>query len=477
MIDLNSSYWAGTSESLQFAYEANQKAMQAATGVDMPPSESLLTVADSVGVVHVHGPLVDGNAGFLSFFGVTGYNDIREALVEAVANPKVKTIMLDVNSGGGQVSGVDDLSAFIKQVSAIKPVSTFADGMMASAAYWLGSAGTTITASQTALVGSVGVLTSHTEYSQMDAKEGVKTTIIRAGKYKALANSVEPLSLEARTEMQSQVNDIYDIFVSRIADNRGVSTVVADTQMGQGREFLGKKALTAGLVDQIGTYESALMKAQAMAGMIEQSKPTKSGQKQEGQTQMKKKATLSEQQIAAVASGATVEAVLHAAQEAAEAALAAAGGEPEQEPDPVEEQPSQEETPAPEASIEKPDLVAYLKADLAAKDNALIEAKVELSQLKASIADIKSCHDGLLAIARDSVGKMKVALGGSAEACLTMSATEVLAAHGETAVVFKNKFKVGGVAATAPTADEEAPAKAVVHPMFAALVQAAKQAK
>lgn len=478
MIDLKSGYWAGTAESFQFALEANAKAMEAAIGEDFQ-AESLLTVDGSVGVVHIHGPLIDGNAGFLSMFGVTGYNDIREALVEAVSSPKVKTIMLDVNSGGGQVAGVDDLSAFIKQVSAIKPVTTFADGMMASAAYWLGSAGSHITSSQTAVVGSIGVLTRHTEYSQADAKDGVKTTIIRAGKYKALANSIEPLSAEARAEIQSQVNDIYDIFIGRVADNRGTSTVVADTQMGQGREFLGKRALTAGLVDDIGTYESALAKARAMAGLIEQSNPGgKAGSKQEGQTQMKKKATLNEQQLAAVASGASVEAVLQAAQEAAAAALEAAeagpGDESEEQP---AEAPAEDAPEQPDAAADRPDLVAYLKSDIASKDAALIDAKVKISQLEASITEMKATHEGLLAIARDSVGKMKVALGGSSEAAAAMSASEILAAHSEVSTVFKSKFKVGGVAATAPTAEEEREAAPVVNPVFAALVQAAKQAK
>lgn len=479
MIDLKSGYWAGTAESFQFALEANAKAMESAIADDFQ-SESLLTVDGSVGVVHIHGPLIDGNAGFLSMFGVTGYNDIREALVEAVSNPKIKTIMLDVNSGGGQVAGVDDLSAFIKQVSAIKPVTTFADGMMASAAYWLGSAGSHITSSQTAVVGSIGVLTRHTEYSQADAKDGVKTTIIRAGKYKALANSVEPLSADARAEIQSQVNDIYDIFIGRVADNRGTSTVVADTQMGQGREFLGKRALTAGLVDDIGTYESALGKARAMAGLIEQSNPTsKGGSKQEGQTQMKKKATLNEQQLAAVASGASVEAVLQAAQEAAAAALEAAEAGPGDESEEQGSEAPAEEAPAeqPDAAAERPDLVAYLKGDIAAKDAALIDAKVKISQLEASITEMKATHEGLLAIARDSVGKMKVALGGSAEAAAAMSASEILAAHSEVSTVFKSKFKVGGVAATAPTAEEEREAAPAVNPVFAALVQAAKQAK
>ena len=195
---------------------------------------------------------------------------------------------------------------------------------------------------------------------------------------------------------------------------------------------------------------------------------------------MKKKATLNEQQLAAVASGASVEAVLQAAQDAAAAALEAAeagpGDESEEQQEQQEQAPAEDAPEQPDAASERPDLVAYLKSDIASKDAALIDAKVKISQLEASITEMKATHEGLLSIARDSVGKMKVALGGSADAAAAMSATEILAAHSEVSTVFKNKFKVGGVAATAPTAEskEEAP---VVNPVFAALVQAAKQAK
>lgn len=484
MIDLKSSYWAGTPETFEFALSAHNKTFEAVKLNDEMPEASLLSVQGSVGVVRIAGPLVDGSAGWMSFFGVTGYNDIREAVVKALADPKVKTIMLDVNSGGGQVSGVDDLSSLLRQASAIKPITTFADGMMASAAYWLGSSGSHLTASKTAIVGSIGVLSKHTEYSQADAKEGIKSTIVRAGRYKALANSVEPLSAEARAEIQQQANDIYEIFITRVAENRGVSTVVADAQMGQGREFLGKRALEAGLVDEIGTYESALARAQALADNLEGARSTQSKSKEGSRTMPK--ATLTPQQLAAIASGAQIDAALETAEDAvnsaAEAAAALAAetqtddkSATEQAGETVEDEAGATESQAnaaPTAANES-GLVAYLQSQVAAKDADLLKANIELDKLRNQVTEASATHEGLLAIARDSVGKMKVALGGSAEAAAAMSAVEVLAAHAETSEVFKTKFKVGGVAATATTETEKRPA-ALVDPMFASLVKAAK---
>lgn len=476
MIDLKSSYWAGTPETFEHALNAQAKTFEAVKLSDEMQQPSLLNVEGNVGVVRIAGPLVDGSAGWMSFFGVTGYNDIREAVIQALSDPKVKTIMLDINSGGGQVSGVDDLSGLLKQASAIKPITTFADGMMASAAYWLGSSGSHITASQTAIVGSIGVLSKHTEYSQADAKEGIKTTIVRAGRYKALANSVEPLTAEARAEIQQQANDIYEIFINRVADNRGVSAVVADTQMGQGREFLGKRSLAAGLVDEIGTYESALARAQAMASALD---GANSLPKDKKGSNMKPKATLTPQQLAAIASGAPLDAALESAEAVADAALAAAAEETNEEVEAAEGVADEaaegaEASVEPEAAKADTGLVAYLQSQVAAKDADLLKANIELDKLRAQMAEANATHQGLLAIARDSVGKMKVALGGSADAAAAMSATEVLAAHAETADVFKTKFKVGGVAATATTETEKKPVAALVDPLFASLVKAAK---
>lgn len=478
MIDLKSSYWAGTPETFEFALSAHTKAFESAKPTDEMSAPSLLSVEGSVGVVRIAGPLVDGNAGWMSFFGVTGYNDIREAVVKALADPKVKTILLDVNSGGGQVSGVDDLSALLRQASAIKPITTFTDGMMASAAYWLGSSGSHITGSKTSIVGSIGVLSKHTEYSQADAKEGIKTTIVRAGRYKALANSVEPLTAEARAEIQSQANDIYEIFINRVAENRGVSAVVADTQMGQGREFLGKRAKEAGLVDEIGTYESALARAQALADSLDGARSTPSKIKEGSRTMSK--ATLTPQQLAAIASGASIDAALESVDAAAQAAIDAAASAAIASTDPAVETEKDEAAAAASAAAADPapatdtGLVAYLQTQVAAKDADLLKANIELDKLRSQLTEAKATHDGLLAIARDSVGKMKVALGGSADAAAAMSATEVLAAHAETVDVFKTKFKVGGVAATATTEAEKKPVAALVDPLFASLVKAAK---
>ena len=96
--------------------------------------------------------------------------------------------------------------------------------MMASAAYWIGSAADEIYISgDTVNIGSIGVIATHVDYSQMDQKMGVKVTEVVAGKYKNMGSPNMALSKEAEMMMQGQVDHIYSVFVEEVAANRGKS--------------------------------------------------------------------------------------------------------------------------------------------------------------------------------------------------------------------------------------------------------------
>ena len=97
----------------------------------------------------------------------------------------------------------------------------------------------------------------HMDYSEMDKMDGIKTTYITAGKYKALGNNSEPLTLEAKEYFQDQLNFIYSIFVDSVARNRDVETEKVLMDMAEGKLFIGQQAMDAGLADQVGTIESA----------------------------------------------------------------------------------------------------------------------------------------------------------------------------------------------------------------------------
>lgn len=264
------SFWAGdlhSFEHLAAAMESAYGMIEARAGKDADPFElpPLVEVRDGVGIVSLKGPLVSGSAGWMRLFGVTGYDDFQAGLMEAATDKSVKSLMIYAATPGGAVEGVDETSEMVKQISALKPVLTYAGGSMASAGYWIGSAGSRRLASRTSQVGSIGVVATHIEYSQKMAKEGITPTVVRSGKWKALGGPYEPLSDLAREELQATADAINDIFEARVAVNVGRTQKQVHERMGQGRVFMGSKAVDAGLVDGIATFQEAFLAAKVMA--------------------------------------------------------------------------------------------------------------------------------------------------------------------------------------------------------------------
>jgi signal peptide peptidase SppA len=221
-------------------------------------------VVNGVAIMPISGPITKQASFFSAIFGMTALDDLQVQFNQALNDPDVQAIVLDVNSPGGTVSGVDALSQMIYSARGDKPIIAFADGCMASAAYWLGSAADIIVAEKTAIVGSIGTLTMHKDLSEADKLAGVKRTYIASGKFKALANDAEPLGLDGRQMLQDMTDYLYAIFVEAVAKNRGVPVETVVENMADGRDFVGQQAVDAGLADTIGTMDTAIGLALAM---------------------------------------------------------------------------------------------------------------------------------------------------------------------------------------------------------------------
>lgn len=248
-------------QALQAKIAEMRGGMQSDDPYGLPP---LYTVTDGVAVLELNGPLVMGSAGFMRLFGVLGYDDIRQAAMSALADGSVKSILMVVGSGGGHASGCEDCATTLEMVGEQKPLITFTDTIMGSAAYWIGSKGRKILASATATLGSVGVIIVHTEYSKRDAQEGVTRNVIRAGEFKQLANAVEALSPEGRAHLTEMGEQMYAIFRSHIATSLNVSEEKFDATMGRGREFLGARAVEVGLAHELSSYDQAFAYAKSV---------------------------------------------------------------------------------------------------------------------------------------------------------------------------------------------------------------------
>lgn len=423
-----------------------------------------------VATVDVKGRLVSGSAGFMFFFGYTGYEDVQASLMAAVSDPSVGAIILNVNSGGGHVAGVHDLAQLVAKVDKVKPVVTYTGGDMASAALWVGVGGRRLFASETAMVGSVGVLQIHIDRTKQMEMEGVKATIIRSGDDKALANPFEPLSDPAKAAMQAQSDALYDVFHSHMADRRGVSKEVAAKNFAGGRVFVGKQALEAGLVDEVGTYEAAFRYA---AKLAERSlkKPTASNT-------TKVRAEGASAAPTAVDNPPITPRNQNMDPQDLDALAALAGMEPTA-PNMAEAEfdtTKLDELTAQATSLQEQ--VETLQEQLTAANASLAEASAKLATTAADLeaaqaaaAEAKPQFDAAIEIARASVRTMGPNFGVTAESVAAMSVAEVLATHKDVAEKFRAKFrlKTGGVAAA--SVESQPPAKpALVDPLFAARV-------
>lgn len=229
--------------------------IQARINGAVPPQN---TQVNSVAVMRVFGTIAPRTNMLTNMSGGTTAEALGKQFTDLVNDPQVSAIVLDVNSPGGQVGGIEELSKKIFDARGTKPIVAVANHLMASAAYWIGTAADEIVVTPSGEVGSIGVFAAHQDISAQLEKEGIKVSLIKAGKYKAEANPYEPLSEEARAAIQENVSDIYGSFIDAVARNRGVKPAAVRTGFGEGRVVSAKQAIELGMADRIGTLDEVI---------------------------------------------------------------------------------------------------------------------------------------------------------------------------------------------------------------------------
>lgn len=440
---------------------------------DNGTSSPYLSVVDNVGIITIQGPLMDATFGYWGpMFGITGYGDIQEALVAAVRNADVKSIMLVIKSGGGAVSGVSETAKFIQNVDAVKPVVAYSPSTMASAALWLGVAARETYGSSTSIVGSIGtIMVMMSRYEQLK-QDGIDAVVVRSGKFKALGHPAEKLTDAAIQVAQDQADYLSSLFLEYVADRRGVSTKAADTKFGQGREFIGEQALAVGLVDGIKSYSDAFMTSKSkivpdnnngvVGATIEQGKAKADNADQTQGTDMPNPHIPSPEELAAMAAGIDL-----SAGETTEV-------KPEAEQTQTETQASAEQPTGEPTEDKAAELQALLdaataaQAELQAKFDA---AQAEIAGLKSAAASQEQASTAMADIVRGTIKTMSLPLNIGTDMLADLSGAELCAKYTETSELFKSKVKAGGVtAATRQQQEQKAPA-AVLNPLFVAAAQ------
>ncbi len=219
-------------------------------------------IVEGVAIISIDGVIAKKMNLFLDISGGVSTQLIERDFREAVADPGIRAIVLNVDSPGGTVDGTQELANVIFEARGQKPIIAFTDGMMTSGAYWIGCAADKVYISgDTVMVGSIGVVMEHIDISRAEEKEGVKTTEIYAGKYKRIASRYMTLSEEGRATLQDIVDYIYSAFVRDVARNRGVSEEKT-LGMADGKIFVGERAIHTGLVDGVSTLSDLVLSLQ-----------------------------------------------------------------------------------------------------------------------------------------------------------------------------------------------------------------------
>jgi signal peptide peptidase SppA len=206
----------------------------------------------SIAVIPINGTLAKRLNLFQAISGGTSIGMLMDRTEALIDNDEIDGIVLDIDSPGGTVAGTKEFADLIQSGREKKPITTYVNSLAASAAYWIGSSSDKLLlSSETAQVGSIGVLAAHYDYSEADKKAGIKKTFIYAGKYKTVGNDAEPLSNEAKKIIQKRIDELYTIFVDNVAKNRGVDTNIVIEKWANGLTFLGEEAVKMGLADGI----------------------------------------------------------------------------------------------------------------------------------------------------------------------------------------------------------------------------------
>lgn len=189
---------------------------------------------NGIALIQALGPLVQRGAGIDAWSGgFESYENLSKQLRAAQTDPMVRGIVFEIDSPGGEASGVAALASQIRDTANEKPVLAHANEFAFSAAYWLAAAADELYAPASGMVGSVGVILLHVDQSQMNAKRGLDVTHIHAGARKADFSPHQPLSDEALGRAQAMVDRLYGQFVAAVATARGIDErVVRDTEAG-----------------------------------------------------------------------------------------------------------------------------------------------------------------------------------------------------------------------------------------------------
>ena len=223
-------------------------------------------VSDRVAVIVMRGLISSSIPGAASDNMV---DDLRMALQQARDDDRVKGVVLEVDSPGGEVTASDMIYNAVVKTRARKPVVVYMDSLAASGGYYVSCGGKYLMANETTITGSIGVIIQTLNYEQLFNKVGLASVVFKSGKFKDLLNGARPMTPEEREFVQNFVMKTYDKFLGIVAKERNLPADGLRNSIADGRIFSGKEALENKLIDGVGQIEDAYAKAKQLGGAPE----------------------------------------------------------------------------------------------------------------------------------------------------------------------------------------------------------------
>lgn len=258
LMDIMTAPWAITTDKLreiQAVYATHLRGekidipkVEASLGFALNNKQEDYSVHDGVAVLDVAGVIAPKANLMTQISGGASAQLLERRILQAMDDPSVNSLLLDVDSPGGSVKGVPEVAAAVRRFAEKKPVVALCS-MACSGGYWIASAANHIYITGLAVqMGSIGVVATHTYRPKQD---GVQVAEIVAGAYKRIDTSNAPLTEEGRAYMQAHVDHLYAVFINEVAANRGATADNVLKRMADGRVFIGQQAIDAGLADGV----------------------------------------------------------------------------------------------------------------------------------------------------------------------------------------------------------------------------------
>ncbi len=212
-------------------------------------------------------PLTTANLQEIELLGpIMSADTIIEEIQKAQKDPKIKGVLLNVNSPGGAVPPSIEIAYAIKELKKHKPVIAYASGVMTSGSYYASIYANKIIANPGSIIGSIGVIMQSFNAQKLMDTIGVKPQTVKQGTYKEAGTPTREWTPEERAELETLTKDTYDLFVKDVATARGLDINASNTYA-DAHIFSSKRAKEVGLIDEIGTKMIAKTQVASLANI------------------------------------------------------------------------------------------------------------------------------------------------------------------------------------------------------------------